>query len=169
MHDDEGSFCLRHSSLQVKSLLGSSTTYSRVSSQIHLQSLKENLTCDLESTLFSPIKRFWCKAFNFGSSTSRLKSILQTSWMCSLNLNGVLLRHSDTLIWPRKASSFDPDCIVGVYDWMEETKQWYMIGCPIRDDEKVIHHYFSFFFILSWEECPHFLFLQLVARGGRRA
>ena len=29
--------------------------------------------------------------------------------------------------------------------------------------------YLSFFFGRSWFVCPHFFFLQLVARGGRRA
>jgi len=32
---------------------------------------------------------------------------------------------------------------------------------------RIVH--FSFFFGRSWLVCPHFFFLQLVARGGRRA
>lgn len=38
---------------------------------------------------------------------------------------------------------------------------------PIHQTMRVV--YFSFFLGRSWLVCPHLRFLQLVARGGRRA
>lgn len=49
---------------------------------------------------------------------------------------------------------------VDMIEWEEEEEEWEAITMEI---------YFSFFFGLNWLVCPHFFFLQLVARGGSRA